>query len=63
MSREKEDFRDNLERISQRFPGKEVLTYQEVCQYLGKTYKTVKKMFPDQKCGGVPVVSLAKALS
>lgn len=63
MSREKEMFRYNLERIIERFPGKEVLSYKDVCTYLKKDYKTVKKFFPKPKCGGIPIVILARELS
>lgn len=63
MPREREAYRDNLERIIERFPGKEILTYRDVCAFLGKDYKTVKKIFPKPKCGGIPIVLLARALS
>lgn len=33
MPREKESYRDNLEAIMTRFPGKEVLTLSDVLQY------------------------------
>ena len=63
MPREKEAYRDNLERIIERFPCKEILTYKDVCDCLKKDHKTVKKLFQKPKCGGIPIVILARELS
>ena len=38
MPREKESYRDNLERLMDRFPGKEILSLTEVSQYTGMGY-------------------------
>ena len=39
MPREKESYRDNLERLMDRFPGKEILSFTEVSQYTGMGYR------------------------
>ena len=36
MPREKESYRDNLERLMDRFPGKEILSFTEVSQYTSR---------------------------
>lgn len=64
MSSEKDEtYRDNLERIINRFPGKEILTYKEVQEYTGKGYRVIKRLFPEPKFGGIPIVLLARMLS
>lgn len=67
MPREKEDFRDNLSRISERFSG-ELIPYLEACEYIGCTRKQMDRdrSFPKKKIGGryyVTVVALARWLS
>lgn len=42
MPREKEAYRDNLERLMERFPGKEVLSFKEVSQFTGMGYYALK---------------------
>lgn len=64
---EKRDYRDNLERLSQKFTG-ELIPYLEACNYIGCTRKQMDrdKSFPKKRVGGryyVPVVALAKWLS
>ena len=45
MSREKELYRDNLERLDAAFPNKEMLTQIEVANYCGMARHTVTKHF------------------
>ena len=45
MPREKELFRDNLERLDAAFPGQEMLKQVEVARYCGMALNTVKKHF------------------
>lgn len=45
MPREKECFRDNLERISNAFPGKEILTKRDVISFTGRGYYFVSTHF------------------
>ncbi len=46
MSREKPGYRDNIEQISERFPGAEMLTVKQVAAFTGLTEQTVRKKFP-----------------
>ena len=62
MSREKECFRDNLERITARFPGKELLSVQDVVDYTGLHRRTVKNLFEFSN-NYISVVKLARGLS
>lgn len=63
MPREKELFRDNLERLDKAFPDKEILNYADVLKYTGfKDYRAVKKRFNMTK-QGISKVKLASALS
>lgn len=68
MAREKQDFRDNLEFINERFEGKQLITLKESSEYTGCTVKQLRldKSFPIKRVGGrdyVPVVALARWLS
>lgn len=67
MGREKEDFRDNLARICERFTG-ELITLKEASEYIGVSLRNIQadKTFPAKKVGGryyVTVVALARWLS
>ena len=69
MAREKEAYRDNLERILEAFPGREILYQKEIAQWLHMDSRTVKATFP-MKGGGtrgascwISVASLARAMS
>lgn len=69
MAREKEAYRDNLERILAAFPDREILTQKEIARWLHMDARTVKQTFP-MKGGGVQgatcwisVASLARAMS
>jgi len=44
--REKEGYRLNLERISARFPGCDMLTPAQVAEFTGLTVQTVRRKFP-----------------
>ena len=46
MPREKESYRDNLERLMDRFPGKEILSLTEVSQYTGMGYASFEESYP-----------------
>ena len=64
MAREKENFRDNLERLDRAFPETEILTVKQVCAYTGfRSPNTVKKHYPFQKGGYISKVALARAMS
>ena len=75
MPREKEGFRDQLERLTEKFPGRECLTIEEASKLLQVHRQTLlqDKDFPAQKVGAarasrggkyiVPLVGLARWLS
>lgn len=47
MPREKEDYRENLERLNELYPEHEMLTIQETMQVMGyKSKNTAKKYIP-----------------
>ena len=62
MAREKESYRDNLERIAERFPGKEMLTVADVVEYTGLNRKTVKKLFEFRE-NYISIAKLARGMS
>ena len=61
--REKEGYRDNLERVLAAFPGREVLRPAEVARWLHMDPRTVKKAFPFKPGIGISVATLARCLS
>lgn len=63
MPREKEAYRDNLERILDAFPGREVITITELARWLHLDPRTVKRKFPIKEGLGISVASLARFLS
>lgn len=64
MPREKEAYRDNLERIAEKFPGQEMLSIAELSRWFRKDPRTIKKMFPAIKPGvGISIATLARYLS
>lgn len=69
MAREKEAYRDNLERILAAFPGQEIITQTQLAKWLHMDARTVRANFP-MKGGGargatcwISVASLARAMS
>lgn len=72
MAREKEGFRDQLERLSSKFPGVEAIGMNEAAELIGVQKRTLlnDKTFPAKKLGKsktskyiVPLVSLARWLA
>lgn len=45
MSREKEGFRDNLERLNTFFPEIELLTRQDLVRFTGRDWRVVCRLF------------------
>ena len=43
--REKETYRDNLERLDRHFPNKELLNQKECAEFLGCSTKTIKRNY------------------
>ena len=66
MAREKELFRINLNRLDERFPGKEVLKYDEIAEYMGRSKRFVfehYRKFYNKNLAGVSKTVIAKELS
>lgn len=62
MAREKELFRDNLERLDRQFE-KELLNVRQVSKFCGLSEERTKEMFPFIKVGGRWYISKAKLAS
>ena len=62
MSREKEGFRDNLERLDQKFPNTELLNVQDLVGFTGRDRRTVKELFLFKK-NYISKVEAARALA
>lgn len=62
MALEKPSFRDNLMRIKEFYPNKELLNKKEVAKYCGIDQRTVAKLFEFNN-GYMSVVNLARAIS
>lgn len=60
--REKVAYRDNLERLNEKFPDKELLTKKDVAGFLGVCTKFVSKTYPF-KNNYISKATLARALS
>lgn len=63
MPREKEAYRDNLVRLNEAFPDRDMLTIKEVAHWMGRDVKTVKKYIPFKKGIGISKATLASILS
>lgn len=64
MPKERETYRLQLELISERFPDNEILTYKQVTEYTGKSYRYLKRVFKDcERLDGIPRTMLAHKLS
>lgn len=64
MPRERPLFRVNLDRLDEKFPDSEVLSYQQIADYINKSLSTVKRKFTyNKKIGGVAKATVARALS
>lgn len=67
MPREKEGFREQLEILMSKFPGREAIGIAECCTVLGTDRRVLlaDRTFPAKKVGGkylVPLVGLARWL-
>ena len=67
MPREKECFRDNLERLDEKFPDKETLSMSEAAAYIGISMTTLwrhsERYHIDPVTKRVSKTQLARALS
>ena len=62
MSREREGFRDNMERLNEFFVDRDLLSIADVTRFTGRGRDVVKKLFTF-KSGYISKVELARALS
>lgn len=65
MAREKEGFRDNLERLDAKYPDKELLSLSEAARYLGIHRETATKLLNGKMLPGnkISKVTLARVIS
>lgn len=63
MPREKLSYRDNIERIKEYFPNKELLKIKEVAAFTGLHVDTVKKIFTFNEHRLISVATLAREMS
>ena len=62
MPREKADYRDLLMRLDEAYPGRELLTREEVAAFLGVNPRTVKRRY-DFPAGRVTKTAIARAVA
>lgn len=62
MPREKELYREYVERLDERFPDKEILTQRDCVEFLGIDKRTIKSRYGIAK-GGISKLKLARLLS
>lgn len=62
MPREKQGYRDTLERLDTAFPGRELLTRGEIAAFLGMHPRTVKRKY-DFPPGKVPKTTVARMVA
>ena len=62
MPREKELYRENLARIDESFPNREILSQKDCAEFLGLDRKTVKRRYGVSR-DGITKVQFARLLS
>ena len=65
MAREKDGFRETLDRLDELFPGREVIKRRELAEFLGVSNSTIVRHFKNeynQRLQGYPKVVIARAL-
>jgi hypothetical protein len=66
MPREKELYRENLDRLDERFPGRDVLKYADIAEVTGRSVRFVQKHFKkhyNTELAGVSKTVVARILS
>lgn len=63
MPREKLSYRDILDELNEKFPNGCMLKVQQVCEYTGLCYNTVRKYYPIKKGVGINKQVLARMLA
>ncbi len=62
MAREKEGYRENLEFLLEKFPGKVVLNKKEVALGFGINQRTAAARYPFNKDNTISIATLARYL-
>ena len=63
VPREKLSYRDNLERLDESFPGREMLTVTDVSNFTGVCRRVAKKMFSFNQNNYISKATLAREMS
>ena len=64
MPREKPLFRVNLDRLDERYPNKEALSFNEIAVYFGCSLSSARRKFKYNKTiSGIAKATVARALS
>ena len=63
MPREKPSYRDNLERLDEAFPDKELLTITDVSNFIGICRRVTKEMFSFNTYNYISKATLAREMS
>lgn len=63
IAREKEDFRENLKRLDEKIPNKELVNISETAKVLGISRDKVREMFPFDENKLISKVKLARLIS
>lgn len=63
MPREAITYRNNLERINERFPDREMLRIKDVCDFTGSNYRKVRKVYPFNAEHKISKATLARYMS
>ena len=65
MAREKEGYRDCLERLDQKYPGKEVLKYADLMALFSLSRATIIRSWQpyyNKAVGGIPKTTVARVM-
>lgn len=63
MPREKKGYRDNLERLNERFPDKELLSRADIISFTGQSRKVVDRLFPPTLSQYISKADFARMIS
>ena len=61
MAREKELFREQLQRLDEKYPNKEMLSQKEAAEFLGCDPKTIRNRYSDLYTPGLGISKLKVA--
>jgi len=63
MPREKESYRDNLARLEDAFPSKQLLSPKEVARWAGRDVRTIRKFYFAKDQAYITIPQLASKIS